>query len=307
LDGTHIDIVAGADANFSYNINDTRYGIGTHISKGESTTFTFPSGRQLLVGDVLYLCNANNIEEVDFSDYRIANYITLCELKSINGNDGSNLLKSIILGSATANNSTLTTISSLKTAAKLEELDIRGFKAILALNDLSDLKNLHVFKAINSGLTEFIPAQGATLTEVSLPNTLQAINLDHISISNLTYTPNNTLLNVSFKSVTGDLDTGDFVLNWIDTLQDSDLINAKLYFDNINIETTTANLLKLSRIYSSNRTLKGVVYVTDMTQANYDSIINAFGSSVFDLNSEFIVNTKDSVILLNGKRTFTVG
>ena len=63
----------------------------------------------------------------------------------------------------------------LNTLTSLEEIDIRNVfndEPKNHLNDLniSDLVNLHIYRAIGSSITSFNPAEGVVLNEVSLPN-----------------------------------------------------------------------------------------------------------------------------------------
>lgn len=92
---------------------------------------------------------------------------------------GSTMTKLLIGSDDTSKTNGITGLDGLNKIYSLEELDVRSCHQLETIL-MNDLGNLHRFRAIRSGLTEFEPASGAVLYEVSLPDTLQSIILNDV-------------------------------------------------------------------------------------------------------------------------------
>lgn len=272
---------------------------------GTSYTST-PLGSNVGVGNFIYIHNANNIRILNLSG--MIDGLAVVDLKkAINEASGESRIKQLILGDGTNTNSLLTDISSLATQKQLEYLDIRGYQGISNVTGLSSLINLHTFLAANSGLTSFAPAAGAILTNVSLPSTIQAITLNGADVSSLSYTPNSTLSTVELRNVRGSWDIPSFINNWITALNSSNKLDtATLTLTGIDwVNTNVTNLCKLATI--GNLTLTGKVTYSSITTEEYNQIIAAFGTGVFDEKAAFRIVVTTMSAILNGSLSIFEG
>ena len=162
--------------------------------------------------------------------------------------------------------------------------------------DLSTQPNLHVLNAANSGLTSFTPTDGVNLTSVTLPSTIQSIVLNKATVSSLTYIPTATLREVSLRNVSGAWDIKTFIFDWIDLLNAEQKSLASITLTGINWTGMSASqVLKLSTIGS--KTLYGKVTLSSINAEEYQQLIEAFGTSVFDANGQFVIDAPSSMFL----------
>ncbi len=298
--GGTFSVRSAANTYFGYGINSVPQEMGVAINRNESHTFTI--SQTLAIGDPVSIYNANNANRIDLSGF--AQYLTTLYINQAVGNDGTSELKSLILGDGTATNNVFTEIGGLSAIKTIEELDIRGFQKITNI-DLSALRNLHTFNAANSGLTAFAPAVGATLTAVTLPNTIQSIALDGASLAALTYTATNSLRSVTMRSVTGAFDVKTFILGWIDLLNTAEKQAAELVLTGINwTGCTAAQVINLGSI--GTRTLQGKVTLSSLTLSEYQQIVEVFGADVFSPSGSFVIDAP-SGILIAGPTAITEG
>lgn len=272
---------------------------------GTSYTST-PLGSNVGVGNFIYIHNANNIRILNLSG--MIDGLAVVDLKkAINEASGESRIRQLILGNGTDTNLLLTDISNLATQKQLEYLDIRGYQGISNITGLSSLINLHTFLAANSGLTSFAPAAGVTLTSVSLPSTIQAITLNGADVSSLSYTPNSTLSTVELRNVRGSWDITSFINNWITALNSSNKLDtATLTLTGIDwVNTNVTNLCKLATI--GNLTLTGKVTYSSITTEEYNQIVAAFGTGVFDENAAFRIVVTTVSAILNGSLSIFEG
>ena len=290
-EGGDFTVTSARDTYYGYGINNVIQEAGVAIQKGQSHTFTIP--RRLAIGDPVYIYNANNASKIDISDFALR-LLTL-DVRQAIGNDGESELKSLVLGDGVTENISFTEISGLPIISGLEELDIRGFKAMTSL-ELSVLQNLHIFKAAGSGLTSFVPATGATLTEVSLPDVLQSIVLNGTEVTALTYTPTVVLRSVSLRNVTGSWDAKGFVLAWLEILSDNDrLAEAELTLAGIDWIMTSAKAIAMGKIGVKN--YRGKITLPSMSESEYHQLVDLYGENAFKPGSSFIIDAPASILL----------
>jgi hypothetical protein len=285
---------------YGYGINSIPQEMGVAVAKNATQSFTI--SQTLAIGDPVSIYNANNANKIDLSDF--AEHLTTLYINQAVGNDGTSELKSLILGDGTAINQVFTEIGGLSVITSIEELDIRGFKKITNMN-LAALRNLHTFNAANSGLTAFVPAVGATLTAVTLPDTIQSIALDGANVTTLTYTATHSLRSVTMRNVSGSFDVKTFVLGWIDLLTTAEQTQAELTLTGIRwTGCTAAQVLKLGKI--GTRTLQGKVTLNSLTQEEYQQIVAVFGADVFSASGSFVIEAP-SGMLIAGPTALTEG
>ena len=289
--GGTFTITSAANTKFGYGINNVIQEMGVTVNKNETHDFTI--NQKLAIGDPVYIYNANNISKVDLSGFeeRLA---TLTISQAI-GNGGESSLKSLILSDGETENIEFTEIGGLNAITGLEEIDIRNFKSVTNM-ELTALKNLHIFKAIDSGLTSFIPAVGVTLTNVSLPDTIQGITLNSATVNSLTYTPTTTLRTLTLRNVKGSWDAKSFVNSWLDLLSDAQLSTTELTLTGINwTGMTVEQVLKMGSVGIKN--LQGKVTLTSINQQGYDDLVEVFGGDVFSPNSQFQIDAPDNIFI----------
>ena len=273
-------ITARRASYFGYGINAVVQESGISVAKDGTHEFTI--GQALAIGDPVNIYNAVNLSEVDLSD--VVSYLTTLYLEYALDENSQSYIKKITLGDGTNTNNKFTGIGGLATANALEELDIRGFSAITSMT-LTALKNLHVFKAVGSGLTSFAPAEGCTLTNVSLPSTLQSITLEDCNVTNLAienYTTVNSspLRNVSFKNLSGSFDVKAFITNWLADYTDAQLENFNVTLHGINWLNVNADTL-IHWGHIGTKDFKGSVTLSSMSYSQYQSLVSLFGTSAF--------------------------
>lgn len=89
--------------------------------------------------------------------------------------DGGTYMVKFLLGNG-VNNPGIDTIAGINSVISLEDIDLRGCNNLSNIT-LNQLINLHRFRASNSSINTFTPAQGVVFYEVSLPTGLQNISL----------------------------------------------------------------------------------------------------------------------------------
>lgn len=207
-------ITAGDHLYYGYAINNNvREVTASMLTHGD--TYTFHPG-PLAIGDPVNVFGASHVERLDLSAYTAL--LATIQLSGVYDSESGSRLKSLILGNGTAVNNSFSAFD-VSRAPSIEELDIRGFKAITNITGLDSLTELHILRAENSGLTIFEPADGAVLTDVRLPETVQVLTLRGCAASGLSFTPSDTLLALTLDSVTG-LDSRAMLTAWMTSISD---------------------------------------------------------------------------------------
>ena len=217
----------------------------------------------------------------------------------------------------------------LNTLTSLEEIDIRNVfndEPKNHLNDLniSDLVNLHIYRAIGSSITSFNPAEGVVLNEVSLPNAtsfghrgIQTITLKNVTFTPaenqeapvFKYTPDYALRNISFNNVTG-IDIVQFITNW-----DTDLTNkaiehklCSVNLENINIKAPVEFILETIKKFNLNNFTGKVQLIGDgengsLTEKEYNDIIEVYGANVFNPSSSLVFSCSEGMFWTSANLT----
>lgn len=293
------------DSYFGYALASNEIQAATARTAGVEYT-SEPLGQATGVGNLIYIYNANNIDALDLSGYIEA--LGTLNLAAAHDVAGGSSLRTLVLGDGVHTNAFLSAISGLTVQTGLEKLDIRGFEAIVTLSELASLPNISVFLAAGSGLTVFRPADGASLNSVSLPATIQTIDLNRVTMgaSALTYTPTGTLRSLTLNNVGGAWDAKGFVNTWLAALSSSQLSAATLTLTGINwTDMTAAQVIRMGQV--GTRSLQGKVTLTGITQSEYEQIVSLYGPNVFNPSGTFIIDAPESVLLALGETEIEAG
>lgn len=301
--GKTFTVGSAIDTYFGYGFNNDVVETGVYIPT--TTPHPFEFEQDFNIGSPVNVFNANNIATLDLSS--LIDSLASIDLKNAVGNDGLSRLTTLILGDATHSNTSgnLPVLEGLAKMTNIEEIDIRGFQSLTSL-DLSQAHKLHTLRAVRSGLTSFAPAPAVTLTEVSLPATLDSMVLDSANVTSITYTPTSTLRSVSLSNVSGVWDAKSFVNTWLGLLSDAHLAAAELTLVGINwTNMTTAQVLKLGSVGTN--TLRGVVTIPSWSEGDYDALVEVFGTDVFYPSSSFYISTPEYTNISLSKTSLFAG
>lgn len=199
---------------------------------GEDKSYWFETEETLILGNPMKMLGTYKVKVLDFSDFRdsVGSSMNFNWDKS----KGSMMTELIIGGPKTLdeqNGCALQTISNLDRLESLEVFDIRTCYNLSSTPDISNLYNLKKFLASDSNITNFLPAKGLNMTEISLPSSIQNMVLDNISIAQPTeeelengittkfnYSPNTALTHVEILDCEG-IDIIEFLDTWYQDLK----------------------------------------------------------------------------------------
>ena len=299
-----LTIVAGNPGYYGIKCNTTGTFESIKAAKGDTVTLSLSETSE--TGDIYNITGASNIEELNFS-----NQVTvLAVLSLVNCYDektGTKLKRLIISNSGDGVNTALTTLSDLNKCIALEELDFRRYKSITSI-DIETLKNLHIVRAADSGLTSFSPADGVTLTEVSLPSCLSSISLNDVTIptsGTWDYTPTTSLRSVTMNKVKG-LDTYALMYSWISAIQASSEALQKEIFASSSITLKDINwtgvdasfmLYLKNNFLSENVNMTGYVLLNKLSTSEYKQILAAYGENIFSAESTLRFDAPENIFI----------
>lgn len=307
-------IVAGTELYYGYGINSAVVSSGVHLSANEPNTWTI--ARQLSIGDPVSIYAGIYLKEVDISNF--FNYLTNIEMSTVYSEetDTTNLVK-LVLGKSSGTNTSLTALSGLSAAKKLEYLDIQGFKGLTAL-DLTANKYVKTLKAKRSNIAQIDLADGSVITTLEVPTSLSSLRLINC--------PNITPSGISFEDTYGcNIKTIDirgckkaamkqysWSLIW-DWYQHKTVSNSQcsVYIDNIAwTGVSAANLLTFGQgLSQGSLTLKGKITLsdTDLTSQQISDLRTTFGEHCFDSGNDLTIQTLQDIIVLEGPSEITEG
>ena len=214
-------MVAGSKFYYTVQTNGRTLGnLFVELEAGEKWTPMTTS--PLAIGDPQMILGACNIKELDFSqqrdqlgaslEFQWPDTMTGRMTKLVVGGDKPTT------GADSQNACSLGSIVGLYKLKALEVLDIRTANKLSPTPDISGLGALRQFLAAGSNITTFIPAKGVNLEAVSLPDTVQTISLDHVTLSGeFEYNANSNLRKFEFINCQG-IDIVGFVDNWYKNL-----------------------------------------------------------------------------------------
>ena len=299
--GLQFSITAGSTLYYGYGLNNVPVDTGIHLDPGESTTFT--TKQVVNVGDPVRVYSAVNIQELDVHNF--TPYLSTINIAEVFGQEVGTKLKKLVMGVDTdtdsRRNSSLSVISGLAQATRLEYLDISGYKGITNL-DLSKHENLNTFKAFGSGLTSVMFANGSIITKIQLPETIQSIyldNLPNLSNSGLEIKENGKSIRSIFIQNCSKLNTKTFILNWnLNRIVDDSSCSVEIdgiSWGGVNPE----DLISLGSIKDSGGkiVLRGLILLTSVTQEQLNSIKRLFGNDCTTPGNELYIKAPDGVFV----------
>ena len=294
--GQKFTIRSGNLLYYGYGVNDVPAETGVRLDKGEEYTFT--TIQNLNIGDPVRIYSAQNIQKLDLS--QLMGRLTQLGVSGVNDAENGSQLKELILGNGTSVNSGLAEISGIDQAVSLEILDIRGMLSMSNVN-LGNIKTLKTFRAQNSGLTSFAPAEGSMLSFVFLPSTLKAMTLKSLAyLSNINIeNSGKNLATIQMSNCPGLTGNAAFFLNWYDNKTTEDKL-CTLELDNVSwLGMAPEDLIKIGQLKKNGGLLKlkGNASITSSTQEIVDQLIDIFGSSCFDPTSEFYIMAPDAIYI----------
>ena len=293
-------ITSGDPLYYGYGINNVVEGVtDTELAVGESHTFNV---RNLAVGDPVSVFGASHIQALDLSTY--AHLLSSLQIASANSKESGSRLKKLFVGKSNETNLLLTSLTlasvnngTTEGVTTIEELDIQGFQNITNVDGLSLQPSLHVFNAANSGLTVFEPAEGAALTSVTLPDTVQSIVLHSTKVSTLNYTPNSTLMSVTLDNVTG-INSLSFVQTWVNAATSYE--NRSLYITGVNWSSVSAEwLCELAEKGWESFTLRGRTTLSGgIDEEMMERLTRNFGANCFSESAAFYIEITPGVSII---------
>ena len=291
--GQQFTIKAGMPLDYGYGINNDPRASGITLNRGESHTFT--TTEVLNVGDPVRIYGSPNIEELDLSE--MASRLNLVNIAGVYDETLGTMLKKLVIGKAGVENLTEFAFSGLTQAKKLEYLDIQGIKGITSL-DLSKQSNFKTLIANGSNISSVTFAKGAPVVSISLPSTMINLSLEqlpylesgNISLEDITNV--GTVVIKGCPKVSNDF---DFVYNWFRS-KSVENAYATLTMDNIDWKNVDANkLAEISGI--GNLDLKGKVVLTSVTIEQINTLMDVFGETAFDKNSDFFIYAPGAIFI----------
>lgn len=294
--GQQFTIEAGNLLYYGYGVNDIPAETGVKLDKGESYTFT--TQEVLNIGDPIRIYSAPNIRRLDLN--QLMSRLTQLGLSGVYDEENGSQLKSLIIGNGTSVNTGLTEISALAQAKALEELDIRGCLGITSLS-LGELKTLTTFRAQNSGLTSFVPAEGALLSEVYLPEGLTGMTLKSLAfLTSLNIDgAGKNLSTIQISGCPALTNSFAFFETWYGAKTTENRL-CTVELDNVNWQgLTPEQLINFGQIKVDGGLLKlkGRASITESSEEIVAELSAVYGENVFNPTAEFYISAPAAMYL----------
>lgn len=310
--GLHFSIVSGEGSSYGYGVNDIAVETGVAISEGESHTFT--TKQVLNIGDPLRLYSAFNIREVDLSEF--TPYMSTLVIGGVNSSELGTKLKRLVIGVDTSTderrNTSLSQISGIEMAQRLEEINVEGYSALTSLA-VDSLRYLKTVKAYKSGLTGISFADGSPIELLELPATLQGISLSNssrLTQSGLKIEGEwSSLSSISIKKCQHFMNDFELINNWYDTKTTEDskcsLVMEGINWSNVNGGDLAkiANIAQVGGVVS----LKGTIRLSQASNDDLFVIREVFGEHVFNKGSELWITSDAMVVVISESDTIVEG
>ena len=295
--GLKFSIVSGFPMNYGYGVNNVPIQAGIFLNNGAGHEFSTES--VLNVGDPLRLYAAPNIKEIDIHNF--TPYLSTVNMAGVFSATLGSVLEKLVLGSdGNATNNALYELSGISNAIMLKHLDIRGYKGINALN-LTNNARLTTLLASNSGLASLTLADGAPVTRLDLPSTMQIIdlhNLPLLTLEGLTVAGN--FSGVTTLKITGcrSLDSKAIIDAWLAN-KSTEHSQCSVELDNINWAEIEPNwLVQFGNMLSVS--FKGMVAITEINESIAEQLVATFGVNCFNAAAEFYIKLPAGSTVLAG-------
>ena len=298
--GIEFSIKSGYEIGYGYGVNNNPVETGIVLKPGESHTFT--TKQVLNIGDPLRIYSAVNLQEIDVHNF--IEYLSTVNMDKVYSESLGTRLKKLILGvdvsSDTKRNTSLTEISGLSAAKRLEYLDISGYKGLKTL-DLTPFNNFKTLKAKQSGLTSVQFASGSLVEHVELPESIQSITLRSVPIdtSELIFENKYNLRYIEFYNCPNLSADFNFIFDWYSNKSTENsscaLIMTNIAWTNVNV----SQLVTLGNLKKDGGTLdlKGKITLSSIDLDSVNKLIEIFGENCFEPTSELFITAPDAVFL----------
>ena len=304
-------IESGKDFYYGWGQNRIPMEIDQFVAKDQNHTFTLNMD-DWQIGTPLRIYAPQYIKTLNLSN--VMQYIGAqnFNLSSAYSETLGSKMKNLILGVDNPNidnrrNTALAAISGLGNIVTLENLNVAGFQALTTLN-LSTLINLKTFKGHASGLTSITFANGAPLTRIELPKTLQVLTLNTLPQlqtsgivleEDLNNTHGRNIYNINIHNCPKISNSPTFLLNWLNNKLTTD-DQCTVYIDNVNWTNVDPNdLLAIGEFKQNGGSLRlvGTCSLTSTTQEVAQQLMDIFGPSAFQQGAEFYITAPDNVYI----------
>ena len=298
--GIQFSVTSGYDIGYGYGVNNIPIETGIVLKPGESHTFT--TKQVLNIGDPLRIYSAVNLQEIDVHGF--IEYLSTVNMDKVYSEALGTRLKKLVLGvdvsSDTKRNTSLSEISGLSSAKRLEYLDISGYKGIKTL-DLTPFNNFKTLKAKQSGLTSVQFADGSLVEHVELPETIQSLTLRNLQIDlpNLILEDKYNLRYIEFYNCENLTLDFSYFFDWYSN-KTSENLTCSLILTGINWSDVNVNqLITFGNLSLDGGTLdlRGRIRLTSIDLDTANKLIEIFGSSCFEPTSELYITAPDAAFL----------
>lgn len=300
--GQSFIIKAGYPLDYGFGINDVPRETGVTLDAGESHTFS--TTEVVNLGDPIRIYGAPNIAELDLSP--MANRLSVVTIANVYTEALGTRLEKLIIGDEGVNNLEVSEISGLKMAKKLTQLDIRGMRGIKAL-DLTAQPYFEELNAIGSEIASVSFAKGAPVRRLELPATMKSLSLEqlpYLTPANLVLEDVSGIHTINVKGCPNLANSFAWVKNWYDSKSTVDS-KCTLIMDNVNWTGAAAeDLVNIAKI--GNLDLKGKVVLESITLEQINALMDAFGESAFNRNSDFYIDAP-AAIFISGRTELVEG
>lgn len=283
--------------------------INLYIERGTTGKITNTKGT-LAVGDPLYILGANNIEELDLSEY--APYFqTFLEFNDIYDDVLGSNMKKLIIGvpdGQPLNTQDIDNFNGVDKMSRLEYLDMKGLTKMGDFTFLKELPLLKYFYAKNTAMRRFECADGAAFEELQLPDGIQAINISRVKWNTLDYTPNTTLNALTMRYCNHEVDfpkNKQLVFDWLDMLERTyGMTNKWLDFSLTltGVEWTNVPYHRLEQLMNlGSCSLSGSSYIkcsSAFSSEQMTTLISAFGQGIFTAGNSLIIDCNSTDLIL---------
>ena len=299
--GLQFSIVSGNNIYYGYGLNNVPVETGVLLSPGESHTFI--SKQVINVGDPVRIYSAVNVQELDI--HNLMPYLSTLNIAEVYNRAVGTKLKKLVMGVNTSvdnrRNTSLSVISGLSQAKRLEFLDISGYQEISAI-DLSNHIYFTTLKAYASGLTGVSFANGSPVSSLELPDTLQVLELE--SLPSLTASGLNianewkSIYSISILNCDR-LQAAPLIFNWY-SKKTAENSRCSLTLSGIEwYEVDAASLILLGniKIDGGSFSVKGIIHLTSIMPAQVNELKTIFGENCFDPNNDIYIIAPDGVFI----------
>ena len=306
-----VKVTAGDDYIFSVRTayNDVSDGNVT-LTAGDTHMFTLTDAETAKTG--MAVLSPYKAKELDFStvSHLLRNEIDLDHHydKRINKDvtvdttwheARGNVLERLIIGKDKNTECAIVDVQGLSYMSALKEINIEGCSHLQNTPDIAALSYLSVFKAAGSNIDNFTPAEGITLSEVTLPNTVKSLKLVDCAMGAdaiFDFMPSSALVNIyidnaKHKINKNAIDTYGIVKNWIEALREDGTIDSSLvhniYLKGMEWDNADCDILLDLKEKLDIQCLEGTIVVKgtgadgSLLRSEYNALVDAFGDGVF--------------------------